>query len=160
MNILEGINKIITKLGSDKKVDNITDGLNQISENISGGSDSDSGSGGPLNVIITQDDNAQNGYSLNITKWSDITNAMENHTGINFELHKKDYTVSSPISYTYAKDIGEWYPAINITFGFLSLGEQQNIFYVTDFISFNMTNYAENDNISLTASGKGSKEIN
>ena len=54
MNILEGINKIITKLGSDKKVDNITDGLNQISENISGGSENDN-SGGHNSKIISVD---------------------------------------------------------------------------------------------------------
>lgn len=59
MNILEGINKIITKLGSDKKVDNITDGLNQISENISGGGSESGSNKDPIYIYVRSVD--QNG---------------------------------------------------------------------------------------------------
>lgn len=102
-NILTGLNKIDIAAGGIGNANNITEGLMNIEKSLSGsssedniaeainngGSGSSSSGGGLLNIIITQDDNAQNGYSLNITKWSDIANAMENHTGINFELHKK-----------------------------------------------------------------------
>ena len=130
---------------------NILTALDNIAEAINnGGSGSSSGSGGGhLNVIITQDFNRQNGYSLNITKWSDLVNAIENNIGINFELHRTSRgRVCSPISWTYsAGDDNEGIPSsIAINFGNFMLNGGN--FMIVQAMDFELQKFPNSDDIN------------
>lgn len=142
---------------------NILTALDNIAEAINnGGSGSSSGSGGgPLNVIITRDNTTHGQFTLNVDKWSDIIDAIQNHTGINFELQiDSDSMIQSSLSWYFQKT-DEENPFLIVSFGWFIISADEDHNYhlqLRDCAVFHIQKENENE-VHLSFIGKKNGQI-